>query len=368
MLRRLTPLVLAVALACTGDSGPTNASTWTLQETLRIGSGDEGPTSFSWVKGIDVDSAGRIFIYEHSTQDIRVFAPDGSYLKTIGRRGAGPGELGNAEGIAFARDGVLWVRDDANGRFTRFTADGEVLESVTSTFCMSQGTWLPRITATHFVDEDCVPAAGGTTYHVFGYRFDQGGRDSLGTRAACGSEGLLESATWITRTARSTSYRSIPYAPRPHYAVAPDATTWCVPISSTYEVQRIRGAADTLRVSRAVAPIPVSAVERDSIIADIDSRGPTGLDFSRIPQRKPAIDRITTDDSGRLWVRRANPSGGILFDLWSADGTLEATIELTGVQTGTWAPFVVRGDDVYLVILGEDDVPQVGRFRIARSR
>lgn len=368
MSRRLLPLLLATALACSGESGPTVAPVWTLQETLRIGSGDEGPTSFSWVKGIETDSTGRIFIYEHSTQDIRVFGPDGNYIKTIGRKGAGPGELGNAEGIALARDGTLWVRDAANGRFSRFTTDGAALESMASTFCTSQGTWMPRITATHFVDEDCVPTPDGVTYQVYGYRFDLAERDSLGARAACGSESLAESATWITRTARSTSYRSIPYAPRSLYAIAPDGTAWCVPNSATYDVHRIAAATDTVRVTRPVAAIPVTATERDSIIADIDSRGPTGLDFSRIPQTKPAIDRITVDDSARLWVRRANPSGGILFDIVGADGTLEATLELNGVQTSTWSPFVVRGDDVYLVILGEDDVPQVGRFRITRSR
>lgn len=368
MTRRLLPLLLVAALACSGESGSKVAPIWTLQETLRIGSGDEGPTSFSWIKGIEADSTGRIFIYEHSTQDIRVFGPDGNHLKTIGRKGAGPGELGNAEGIAFARDGSLWVRDAANARFSRFTADGDVLESMTSTFCTSQGTWLPRITATHFVDMDCVPAAGGVSYHVYGYRTDRTGRDSLGTLERCGSEALTESATWITRTARSTSYRPIPFAPRSHTAIAPDGTAWCVPNSGSYAVQRVTASADTVRVTNTVAAIPVTTTERDSIIADIDSRGPTGVDFSRIPQVKPAIDRITVDDTGRLWVRRTNPTGGILFDLWSATGTHEATLELNGVQTGTWAPFVVRGDDVYLVILGEDDVPQVGRYRITRSR
>jgi hypothetical protein len=53
----LTCLLLAsVACAVEDDSAPN----WTLRETLRIGSGDEGPTSFSWVKGIAPDSLGRM--------------------------------------------------------------------------------------------------------------------------------------------------------------------------------------------------------------------------------------------------------------------------------------------------------------------
>jgi hypothetical protein len=53
---------------------------WKLAPTLRIGGPDEGPTSFSWVKSLAVDSRGRIFVYEHSTQDIRVFGADGKHL------------------------------------------------------------------------------------------------------------------------------------------------------------------------------------------------------------------------------------------------------------------------------------------------
>lgn len=40
---------------------------------------------------------------------------------------------------------------------------------------------------------------------------------------------------------------------------------------------------------------------------------------------------------------------------------------LGGVRTPVWSPFVVRGDVVLLVIVGEDDVPQVGRFVIERG-
>ena len=52
--------------------------------------------------------------------------------------------------------------------------------------------------------------------------------------------------------------------------------------------------------TRAVAPLPVSSAERDSVIRDIESRGPTGLDFSRIPATKPAILRMTVDDKRSL--------------------------------------------------------------------
>lgn len=172
----------------------------------------------------------------------------------------------------------------------------------------------------------------------------------------------------ITRTDRSISYRQIPWAPRPAHTIDGTGATWCAPSTANYELLRLGAAGDTVRVALEAPPLPVSAAERDSVIREIESRGPTGLDFSRIPKAKPAILRLSVDDRNRLWVRRDKAEGGILFDIITSDGRHEATVSLDGVRTSTWAPFVVRGDVVLLVIVGEDDVPQVGRFVIDRGR
>ncbi|MBX3132546.1 MAG: 6-bladed beta-propeller [Gemmatimonadaceae bacterium] len=367
-MRTLTLVTACLLLtACAKDRDGTDAPTWTLRETLRIGEGDVGPTSFSWVKGIEEGADGRIYIYEHSTQDIRVFDRSGAHVKTIGRKGRGPGELENAEGIVFSSDGLLWVRDAANSRFTIFDADGNYKDSWAMQYCWSQGTWAPHVTPERIVDYDCEPGVGGA-YRVVGYRADRSGVDSLAMRAECGTREQSEAAMWITRTDRSISYRQIPWAPRPAHTIDGTGATWCAPSTANYELLRLGAAGDTVRVALEAPPLPVSAAERDSVIREIESRGPTGLDFSRIPKAKPAILRLSVDDRNRLWVRRDKAEGGILFDIITSDGRHEATVSLDGVRTSTWAPFVVRGDVVLLVIVGEDDVPQVGRFVIDRGR
>lgn len=364
--RRALLVVSAVAaLACT--SAERELPTWTMREMVRVGSGDEGPTSFSWVKGVAADARGRIFIYEHSTQDIRVFGPDGAHLQTIGRKGAGPGELANAEGIAIASDGRLWVRDAANGRFSIFTTDGEFLSAWPASFCFSQGTWAPVVAEGRLVDVECIPGPpGGNSYQILGYRIDKSGVDTLGARPECGTRELTESATWITRTDRGTTYRQIPFAPRALSAIDGEGAFWCAPNSGRYEIVRLSGSGDTIRVARELPPLTVPQSERDSVIADIESRGPTGVDFDRMPTVRPAIERLSVDDRGRLWVRRSNPQGAIVFDIIERDGSLVATAILGDYRSATWSPFVVQGDDVYAVLLGEDDVPQVAHFRIER--
>lgn len=346
-------------------------TSWTLDERLRIGGAESGPALFVQVRSIDADAKGRILVYERQTQDIRMFGPDGKFIRTIGRVGSGPGEMRNAEGIVVDRRGRIWVRDAANARFTIFNGEGEFEKNWTMKFCWSQGPWHPQLDREgRVVDYDCVvPTGGGRSvgYAIVAYRGDQSGVDTLSTRPECGSRELSEAGTWITRSEKSTMYRSIPFAPFPLGTLGPSGETWCAPNSSRYEVIRIvPGAKDTVRISRTLTPVAVTKSERDSIIASFEAKGPSGLDFSRIPRTKPAIERITIDDQGRPWIRRSDVKGAVTFDVYSTSGQLIATAELGNYRSPTYLPFVVRGDNVYAVVLDEDDVQHVVRFAIER--
>ena len=342
---------------------------WTLKETLRIGGGESGPTMFVQTRSIDADSKGRILVYDRQTQDIRMFAPDGKFIRTIGRLGSGPGELRNAEGIRLDHQGRIWVRDAANARFTVFNGEGEFEKNWTMKFCWSQGPWNPQVDRQgRIIDYDCVvPSGGGRAmgYAVVAYRPDLSGVDTLSARPECGSRELSDAGTWITRSEKATMYRSIPYAPFPAGVLGPSGETWCAPNTSRYEIMRFAaGSRDTVRISRNTTGVPVTRDERDSVIATFEEKGPSGLDFSRIPRTKPVIDRLTIDDKSRLWVRRTNAQGTVEFDIYGANGQQLATVALGKYRSPTYLPFVVRGDHVYMVVLDEDDVQHVVRFQL----
>ena len=360
-------VVLSAAIATSAGA----QARWTLKETLRIGGAESGPGMFVQARSVDADSKGRILVYDRSTQDIRMFGADGKHIRTIGRVGSGPGEMRNAEGMVVDRRGRIWVRDAANARFTVFNAEGELEKSWTMKFCWSQGIWFPQVDASHrIVDFDCVvPPGGGRAlgYAVVAYRGDQSGVDTLWTRPECGTRELSEAGTWITRSEKSTMYRSIPFAPFPIGALGPSGETWCAPNSSRYEIMRLLpGAKDTVRITRNVPVVPVTRGERDSIIATFEEKGPSGLDFDRIPRAKPAIETIRVDDQGRPWVRRADASGKTSFDVYSAGGQLLATVDFGAYRNPPFMPFVVRGNMIYAVVLDEDDVQHVVRLEIMR--
>ena len=127
MVRTTTRLVLiATAFSCTTDSqtgGPTreilpNGATLVrhpglpatdsvgpevteIQVDLRFGSreGDDPNFTFGDIRGIQAASDGTIYVLDYSATEVRAYDSDGRYLRTISRRGEGPGEITEANGI-----------------------------------------------------------------------------------------------------------------------------------------------------------------------------------------------------------------------------------------------------------------------------
>lgn len=103
---------------------------WTVEEEIRIGALEGSPEyQFGQIGGITVDSDGRVFVLDAQAQHIQVYAPDGSYVRTIGKRGGGPGELQGAMFVLMGRGDTLLVPDMQNQRVNRYAPDGSSLGS-----------------------------------------------------------------------------------------------------------------------------------------------------------------------------------------------------------------------------------------------
>ena len=104
---------------------------WVLEEDLQIGSFDSGgPEMFGQIRHVAVGRDGELFVLEGQAHEIRVFDAQGSYLRTIGREGAGPGELNlSFGGQVFPTVSAIWVNNSGNRRFERFSYEGQPLGS-----------------------------------------------------------------------------------------------------------------------------------------------------------------------------------------------------------------------------------------------
>jgi hypothetical protein len=67
-----------------------------------------------------------VWVADATDLTIRVFAPDGNYKSSVGRRGRGPGEFQLLRGLGWIGD-TVYVLDQVNVRATLFREDGSVL-------------------------------------------------------------------------------------------------------------------------------------------------------------------------------------------------------------------------------------------------
>ena len=76
-----------------------------------------------------VDNDENIYISESTDQVIKVFSPDGEYIKTIGAKGDGPGEFQSIGYLGFTPKGSFVVIDNQARRTNLFDASGQFLKS-----------------------------------------------------------------------------------------------------------------------------------------------------------------------------------------------------------------------------------------------
>ncbi|MFC1561482.1 hypothetical protein ACFL4Q_00630 [candidate division KSB1 bacterium] len=75
------------------------------------------------------DSRGNVYVLELTDGQIEKFAPDGTHIGTIGRKGEGPGEISMAIRMDIDRNDNIVVADGGNRRFQTFSPDGKDLGS-----------------------------------------------------------------------------------------------------------------------------------------------------------------------------------------------------------------------------------------------
>lgn len=93
---------------------------------LRVGAEEAGPYQFSFISTARLLEGGGIAVVELSANEIRLFNAEGRHLRSVGRRGRGPGEFQVISGL-FPRSGdSLVAYDQIERRATIFPlADGD---------------------------------------------------------------------------------------------------------------------------------------------------------------------------------------------------------------------------------------------------
>jgi hypothetical protein len=257
----------------------------------------------------------QIFVLDGHDATVRVYDWGGNHLRNIGRRGEGPGEMGNPTdmGIDFGR-GQIIVREASASVLRRFTLEGDFVGSHPPLALIAEsgdllqlrvtrdGRSLSRTRVVRFGPE----VEGGFQQDVKLYTLDSLGTltDSLRLPVLDYQENILKAYP------NPRSYRPQPVPFAPQYVWSVDFEGSLIdgyPEEYALEISHPGGGRTVIR--RDTPPVPVQGGERSwasrrtyGIMQDFEPgwrwEGPD------IPETKAWYTHIIPDRSGRIWVLR----------------------------------------------------------------
>lgn len=345
---------------------------------------------FGQIRSIGVGPDGTIYVLDPQGPDVRAYDAQGAYVRTMGRRGEGPGELSSPGALTVLTDGRVLVRDPGNARIQVFAADGAAAGTwpvVRGGFSTSSPLWWDRADNVYVqVLLDPEADIGDWEMGLAMIGPDGTALDTLATPDGDYEPPFLE-ARVSGRGGISVSRSGVPFSPTERWALHPDGY-FVHGLSTDYRFTLLKRGGP-VRVERVHDPVPVAPAEadhrRERITRSMRRMNPdwqwNGPD---IPDHKPPFTQILVGRDGRIWVRLHQPGieeddpdydpreeGSLptrwteptVYDVFADDGTYLGQVEAPDDLSVFPAP-VMDGDRVWAVTRDDLDVQRVVRYRL----
>lgn len=320
-----------------------------------------------------------VFVQLQSEQRVLVFTPDGQYVRTIGRFGAGPGEFDELVRMGLLGD-TLWTMDWGLRRLSRFRESGELLstapfrgpansakssnyyflqpESLTpSGAVMGGGGTSLRALAQGLVDRSPILYGfrdGSVPDTIGWYSFKNAGLFLRGTGGPqpipdfelVVYDGLGEKACVLQRDALVRTG-------------VVNATVTCLGTG-----------ADTLWQRTIAFDVePVASAVADSIrqwyYSTLPSYSDEEIDAAlHIPAHWPPVTEFFAGADGSVWLRGTEQRDSVTYTIFDRTGADRMPVRVPKTLRVRWA----NRDMVWAEQLDADDVPTVSRFEIVAAR
>lgn len=303
---------------------PTGETEWPVRSgvvDLQLGTDPNDPDqAFGQIIGLVLDDSLRIFVADSQADQIKMFSPEGEFLTTIGGPGDGPAEFRRLGEIRFGPKGAFWVNTPTALKvFDVRGSEPELLRSIPILDLRSQGQviWFPPMLDASDTIRIMVFRNLNRPHPGWERRYYQ--IDTLGQQLGFIALPPAHPPDSIRMSGRMEYRRPGrdpiliegfgPYPEGSLLAYAPDGPSVRV-LNSRYAIELfdVRGE-PTGEIVRSMIGPRVSQPERDSIAvvledAETQTRSQGGIFTAPpIPERKPPIQRVWYDQSGRLWVQ-----------------------------------------------------------------
>lgn len=376
-LFRWRGLVYACLIACaaceeSNGNAASEGRAWMLRgpKECALAAADSSPADvgLSNVESLDVDSRGRIYVGDRLKAGVVVLSPDGRYLRTIGKRGQGPGEFDYIRNVQVLPGDSLLVYDAGINRLSVFPPDSTGVSYVRNLAGLSRGpapNWVEKLPG-----ERAFFATHRNPFRAGQNAAPEDNRDQ--------AVRILE---WDGRTRRDSVLvvpTSQPLVARQGGAVA--ATTdpfgrpglvrvgpggklfygWGDSLSvQIYDLQGKRVGGFDLPYQ---GP-PVTGNDVEDAGEDLDDLLRNTL-REQAPERWPAFRSFIVDEHGNVWVALTAPAGEPTnWSVFDQGGKPLCSVRLpTNVDLR-----LIRGGKAYSVVTDDLDVPRIVVYRLSSS-
>ena len=384
-------LVAPLALACAApapETAPEEVPEWTLRRTVRIGSADDPIYGFSAVGNV---LAGENSVYVLLPQEgrIRVFTRSGEFVRDLGAgRGAGPGELSAPTMLGRREPGILWVGDQALGRFTFFDLTSGEAETIPYHAYVSDvhgTTGFEPLVPLFDLRAAAIRIPSGTG----------GGRGAFTTMplVALDTAGTVRDTlamlAWAVRVAITDGalddgvfYRRHPldrgdtwqFTPDGSGAVIVQRRSWTGAGPAEYGVTRVTSEGDTLfhrRMAYEPLPVPNGYYDRDieeslnlPIVADRREFAGALREFLERVRYFPPVTNVQVGSDDTIWIAGPDEGGERTWLVLDPTGATIGRFRLPAASRVSDA----NRTEAWVVEKDALDIPYVARYEIVLDR
>ena len=308
-----------------------------LKEDLTIGTA-AGAEEYMFIRlrGLAVDDQGSIITLDQRKPRVDVFGSDGRHVRSIGRRGQGPGEFQAPFFVALAPAGEMLVGE--MGRLSFFDRAG--------LFLRSQDNSVGPLAFIKYLD----------------------GGDAVGTRMVMEEEKPRYEVVLCGSDLKQKKVLAFSPMPDPSAKFLLFASVIRWDISNGREIVCASGEGDYLlsvfdaegrlvrKIIKACDPVPVSDLDIDR---QMKRHGVQSRDEITVPRYLPPVSWVYADETGRIYVstwQRDPRSGVSVFNIFDPEGRYLCDYSIPG------EPLVFKDGKLYAIVQDDEGIQYVKRY------
>ena len=320
-----------------------------LEELWRIGgASEEEGEIFGLIRGLAADESGFVYVMDYQLSEVKMFSPQGEFVRTIGREGAGPGELRRPDSICISPTGLVCVAMAYPSRIVQISSGGEPA----GTIFMPEG------------ESDAAPILGGTAMagdHLVIRGLVTHGNEGVRYLAAIDAQGKETVRYYEERHSIDDSNPVFEEKSRSHterWAAGVDGRVYVASSFDDYEIGVYNPDGDIDHVIVRDYEHRKRTREEKQLVYDLANVNPAAV----LPGTRFEIEDYDKDimalhcrEDGTCWVLTSRgfydrPDGSLgVFDVLDQDGRFVRQVSLLGEGDPFQDRYYFFGDRLYIV-------------------